>query len=152
MRVADAVNAVAQGKNARSVRGKDAGLVLQGGDVLQHLLLRLHVERGGDLIEQKNRRVRQDSAGNRKALMLPERVFDENSPYLVHGRDGLGDISHRLPTPTKKLEDMRKTVDEKLQKTLEEKMSESFKVVSERLEQVYKGLAKCRPWQLVWAT
>ena len=42
----------------------------------------------------------------------------------------------------KKLEDMRKTVDEKLQKTLEEKMSESFKVVSERLEQVHKGLGE----------
>lgn len=43
---------------------------------------------------------------------------------------------------TKKLEDMRKTVDEKLQKTLEEKMNESFRVVSERLEQVYKGLGE----------
>ncbi len=42
----------------------------------------------------------------------------------------------------KKLEDMRKTVDEKLQKTLDEKMSESFKMVSERLEQVYKGLGE----------
>ncbi|MBQ7975626.1 MAG: DNA recombination protein RmuC [Clostridia bacterium] len=43
---------------------------------------------------------------------------------------------------TKKLEDVRKTVDEKLQKTLEEKMNESFKVVSERLEQVHKGLGE----------
>lgn len=43
---------------------------------------------------------------------------------------------------TKKLEDMRKTVDEKLQKTLEDKMNESFRVVSERLEQVYKGLGE----------
>lgn len=42
----------------------------------------------------------------------------------------------------KKLEDMRKTVDEKLQKTLEDKMNESFKVVSERLEQVHKGLGE----------
>lgn len=42
----------------------------------------------------------------------------------------------------KKLEDMRKTVDEKLQKTLDDKMSESFKMVSERLEQVYKGLGE----------
>lgn len=43
---------------------------------------------------------------------------------------------------TKKLDDMRKTVDERLQKTLEEKMNESFKVVSERLEQVHKGLGE----------
>lgn len=42
----------------------------------------------------------------------------------------------------KKLEDMRKTVDEKLQKTLEDKMNESFKMVSDRLEQVYKGLGE----------
>ena len=43
---------------------------------------------------------------------------------------------------SKKLEDMRKTVDEKLQKTLENKMNESFSMVSERLEQVYKGLGE----------
>ncbi len=43
---------------------------------------------------------------------------------------------------SKKLEDMRRTVDEKLQKTLESKMNESFKMVSERLEQVYKGLGE----------
>ncbi len=42
----------------------------------------------------------------------------------------------------KKLELMRATVDEKLQKTLEERISQSFKVVSERLEQVYKGLGE----------
>ncbi len=43
---------------------------------------------------------------------------------------------------SKKLEEMRKTVDEKLQKTLEDKMNQSFKLVSERLEQVYKGLGE----------
>lgn len=42
----------------------------------------------------------------------------------------------------KKLDDMRRTVDEKLQKTLEEKMNESFRLVSERLEQVYRGLGE----------
>jgi len=40
----------------------------------------------------------------------------------------------------KKLEEMRHTVDEKLQSTLEKRLGESFKLVSERLEQVYKGL------------
>ena len=37
---------------------------------------------------------------------------------------------------------MRVTVDEKLQSTLERRLSESFKVVSERLEQVHKGLGE----------
>jgi len=41
-----------------------------------------------------------------------------------------------------KLEEMRKTVDEKLQGTLEKRLGESFKQVSERLEQVHKGLGE----------
>lgn len=40
------------------------------------------------------------------------------------------------------LEKMRVTVDEKLQSTLERRLNESFKVVSERLEQVHKGLGE----------
>ena len=42
----------------------------------------------------------------------------------------------------KQLEEMRKTVDEKLQDTLEKRISQSFQLVSERLEQVYKGLGE----------
>jgi len=41
-----------------------------------------------------------------------------------------------------KLEKMRETVDEKLHKTLETRLGESFKMVSERLEQVQKGLGE----------
>jgi DNA recombination protein RmuC len=40
----------------------------------------------------------------------------------------------------KKLDEMRATVDEKLQKTLETRLGESFRLVSERLEAVHKGL------------
>ena len=42
----------------------------------------------------------------------------------------------------KRLEEMRKTVDEKLQDTLEKRLGESFKLVSERLELVHKGLGE----------
>ncbi|MDW8413828.1 MAG: DNA recombination protein RmuC [Acidobacteriota bacterium] len=42
----------------------------------------------------------------------------------------------------KKLEEMRKTVDEKLHDTLEKRLGESFKLVSERLEAVQKGLGE----------
>ncbi|NLV17480.1 MAG: DNA recombination protein RmuC [Syntrophomonadaceae bacterium] len=41
-----------------------------------------------------------------------------------------------------KLEQMRMTVDEKLQSTLEVRLGESFKLVSERLEMVHKGLGE----------
>ncbi len=42
----------------------------------------------------------------------------------------------------KQLGEMRRTVDEKLQTTLEKRLGESFKQVSERLEQVHKGLGE----------
>lgn len=41
-----------------------------------------------------------------------------------------------------KLEAMRKTVDEKLHATLEQRLGESFKQVSDRLEQVHRGLGE----------
>lgn len=41
-----------------------------------------------------------------------------------------------------KLEEMRVTVDEKLHSTLEKRLGESFKLVSDRLEQVHKGLGE----------
>ena len=41
---------------------------------------------------------------------------------------------------TQQIEKMRSTVDEKLQGTLEKRLGESFKLVSERLEQVHQGL------------
>ncbi|MDP2902998.1 MAG: DNA recombination protein RmuC [Methylovulum sp.] len=43
---------------------------------------------------------------------------------------------------TQQLTEMRKTVDEKLQSTLEKRLGESFKQVSDRLEQVHKGLGE----------
>ena len=41
-----------------------------------------------------------------------------------------------------KLEEMRKTVDERLHATLEHRLGESFKLVSDRLEQVHRGLGE----------
>ncbi len=43
---------------------------------------------------------------------------------------------------TKKLEEIRGTVDEKLQDTLQKKITDSFQAVSQQLEQVYKGLGE----------
>lgn len=43
---------------------------------------------------------------------------------------------------SKKLEEMRKTVDEKLQESVEKRFNESFKLISDRLEQVHKGLGE----------
>ena len=43
-----------------------------------------------------------------------------------------------------RLEEMRRTVDEKLHATLEQRLGESFRLVSERLEQVHRGLGEMR--------
>lgn len=67
----------------------------------------------------------------------------ENEQKLEHIR---ATMEHRIAAMQedngKRLEEMRATVDEKLQKTLEERISKSFQLVSERLEQVYKGLGE----------
>ncbi|MFT6845771.1 MAG: DNA recombination protein RmuC [Flavobacteriales bacterium] len=64
--------------------------------------------------------------------------------------DGLKDVRTTIENQLKEvradntvqLTEMRKTVDEKLQTTLEKRLGESFKLVSERLEQVHKGLGE----------
>ena len=44
----------------------------------------------------------------------------------------------------KRLEEMRKTVDENLKETVEKRFNESFKLISDRLEQVHKGLGEMK--------
>ncbi len=51
-------------------------------------------------------------------------------------------ISKMQQSNTIQLDSIRKTVDEKLQDTLDKKLNDSFKIVSDRLEQVYKGLGE----------
>jgi DNA recombination protein RmuC len=55
-------------------------------------------------------------------------------------------VERRLQTlqeeNAKKLDEMRKVVDEKLQETVEKRFNESFRLISERLEQVHKGLGE----------
>ncbi|MBS3963645.1 MAG: DNA recombination protein RmuC [Methylomonas sp.] len=53
-------------------------------------------------------------------------------------------LSHIQADNNQKLEQMRQTVDEKLHNTLEQRLGESFKRVSEHLEQVHKGLGEMR--------
>ena len=51
-------------------------------------------------------------------------------------------IRHLQDDNAKKLDEMRQVVDEKLQSTLEKRLGESFKQVSERLEAVHQGLGE----------
>lgn len=51
-------------------------------------------------------------------------------------------LKHLQEDNNSKLEQMRATVDEKLYSTLEQRLGESFKLVSDRLEMVHKGLGE----------
>ncbi|MGE5631553.1 MAG: DNA recombination protein RmuC [Caulobacteraceae bacterium] len=51
-------------------------------------------------------------------------------------------LKHLQEDNSNKLDQMRATVDEKLNSTLEQRLGESFKLVSERLEMVHKGLGE----------
>lgn len=58
-------------------------------------------------------------------------------------RERVGEgLQHLLTHNTKALEEVRKTVDEKLSETLDKRLTASFKLVGERLEKVHLGLGE----------
>jgi DNA recombination protein RmuC len=74
----------------------------------------------------------------------------QQNEFNKQSKDSIKDISESIEKSLKairednstQLNEMRKTVDEKLQSTLEKRLGESFKLVSERLELVHRGLGK----------
>ncbi len=67
----------------------------------------------------------------------------ENEQKLEYIRRTMSEkIGELTEDNNRQLEQMRQTVDEKLQKTLEERLGQSFRLVSQRLEQVYRGLGE----------
>src|SRR5690242_5143214 len=79
------------------------------------------------------------------------RAFGERLGQLTHASESRlealrATIEQRLDLlraeNTRKLDEMRATVDEKLQATLEQRLGASFRQVSERLEQVHRGLGE----------
>jgi len=70
-------------------------------------------------------------------------LTERNEQRMGEMRTTLEQQLHRLQQDnTVKLEQMRMTVDEKLQSTLNTRLDASFKLVSERLEQVQRGLGE----------
>lgn len=80
-------------------------------------------------LKQLEARLKTLESGNEQRLSEMRETISKRLSYIQEDNN-------------KRLEDIRVTVDEKLQKTLDEKMTSSFKLVSERLEQVYKGLGE----------
>jgi DNA recombination protein RmuC len=82
------------------------------------------------------------SVGESTARRLAE-MSDTNARGMTAVRDALNQQLAQLQTTNAaKLDEMRATVDEKLQTTLQARLGESFKQVADRLEQVHKGLGE----------
>lgn len=98
----------------------------------------------GDMISLNQQNFAQNQNEKSKAIEERLKTFSlENEQKLDLIRRSVEQkLSYIQEDNNKQLEKMRQTVDEKLQNTLEEKMNKSFALVSERLEQVYKGLGE----------
>ena len=94
--------------------------------------------------EKKLDQLRQTQKERLEALETRVReVLESNRVGLEKVRVGLDDRLKILQEGNeKKLDQMRQTVDEKLQTTLEKRLGESFKLVSDRLESVQRGLGE----------
>ncbi len=93
----------------------------------------------------ENRKDAQDSAFQSRqelAKNLKDLEHELNRQFLALTTMNEQKLEQMRQQNEKQLEKMRETVDEKLQGTLEKRLGESFRQVSERLEQVYKGLGE----------
>lgn len=107
-------------------------------------IVQISVKNMGDILAQNQKAG--DESNLQRLIQLENRLktfSTENEQKLENIRNVM---ESRLLDIRKEnsqaLDRMRMTVDEKLQKTLEEKMNRSFALVNERLEQVYKGLGE----------
>lgn len=76
-----------------------------------------------------------------------QKIFTENiHSFNELQREKFGELGQKqselLQSTEKRLDEMRATVDEKLQKTLNERIGQSFEMVSKQLEHVQKGLGE----------
>uniref|UniRef100_UPI00403F7CC5 DNA recombination protein RmuC n=1 Tax=Massilia sp. W12 TaxID=3126507 RepID=UPI00403F7CC5 len=72
-----------------------------------------------------------------------QQIGENNQQRLLEVRGTLNEkLAEMQQENAQRLEEMRKTVDEKLHATLEQRLGESFRIVSERLEKVHQGLGE----------
>src|SRR5438128_3994927 len=107
-----------------------------GGELLAKIeLLARAQERGERMLREEMTRGREENANAAKAQREELTVSLESVRGIVDLR-----LQELQKDNAQQIERMRATVDEKLQGTLEKRLGESFKLVSERLEKVHQGL------------
>lgn len=107
--------------NRQEHRTEIAGSLKNFGDSIQKVL--------ADLSTAQSSQLSNLTTSNEKRLEALRGTVDER-------------LTHVQENNAKQLELMRATVEEKLQSTLDRRLGESFKQVSDRLEQVHKGLGE----------
>ena len=115
-------------KTARDLREE----VSAGQKLSMDMMVRTIGEMGksqNDNLESIARLIQEMTESNRVGIEKLRSSIDTQLKYLQESNE-------------KKLDQMRETVDEKLQSTLEKRLGESFKLVSERLEAVQHGLGE----------
>jgi len=98
------------------------------GETLAHMLEGM-VQIQHTQLEGMTKQLRQLIESNQRGLDRIRITFDSRVKDLQEGNE-------------RKLDEMRKTVDEKLHDTLQKRLGESFKLVSDRLAAVHKGLGE----------
>lgn len=111
-----------------------------GTEIEKELVKRLEMldraqERGERMLREEMSRGREESSQSAKAQREELSASLEKVRSIVDTR-----LQQLQEDNSRQIDKMRATVDEKLQGTLEKRLGESFKLVSERLEQVHKGL------------
>ena len=102
------------------------------------VLERAH-ERGERIVLEEMARGREENATAAKSQREELTASLESVRSIVDLR-----LKQLQEDNSKQIDKMRATVDEKLQGTLEKRLGESFKLVSDRLEQVHQGLGAMR--------
>src|SRR5215468_3383871 len=97
-------------------------------------------------LETIDRSLRDEFSRNREEAGAAAKNQREELAKSVEGVRSIVDVRLRQlqDDNAKQIDKMRATVDEKLQGTLEKRLGESFKLVSDRLEQVHQGLGAMR--------
>ncbi len=120
-------------------------------------LVRDEAGRGRDEAAARDRALREEVTGSvaRLSTLISEQMsgFGQTQRTQLDVFGGrIADLSQTVDARLRavqeesaaRLEQMRRTVDEQLHGALERRLGESFQLVSERLEQVYKGLGEMR--------
>jgi len=111
------------------------GATEDGGTAGKIDLLERAQERSERMLREEMARSREEGAGAAKAQREELTKSLEGMRSTVDLR-----LKQLQEDNAKQIDKMRATVDEKLQGTLEKRLGESFKLVSDRLEQVHQGL------------